>query len=274
MALCSRGKKSNLKTVIGYSKMSTVEANKTIALFMGYFCHENVYVQDWGRFRGEPDPISRKTTVFSKHETLAYEACDAPSHWNLPDVIDGYKTEFVEELLFHSSWDWLMPVIRKINGLGKEYSLAIFKNYVSCTVEKGGKFYKDFSYSHAEYITAEQDDITAVFKLVVHFVEWYNEHIKSSKNRMNSKLTMPTGTRLKCKADRLTTTGVETGKEYTFVEYDKRNVPVNDYSATMTWYPSRPIWTPEAYEAIQEKFMMVKLEGVEESQWLKDFEVV
>jgi hypothetical protein len=86
-----------------------------------------------------------------------------------------------EQLCFHLSWDWIMPVIRKINGLGKEYQLAIFKNYVSCTVEKGGKFYKDFSFSHAEYITGEQDDITAAFKLVVRFVEWYNVNVKAKE---------------------------------------------------------------------------------------------
>lgn len=91
---------------------------------------------------------------------------------------------------------------------------------------------------------------------------------------MNTNLNMPKGTRLKCKVEHLTTKGVETGKEYTFVEYDERNVPKNDYSATMTWYPSKPIWTPEQYEDIKAKFMMVKLEGVADSQWLKDFDII
>jgi hypothetical protein len=76
---------------------------------------------------------------------------------------------------FHESWDWLMPVIRKINGMGKGYQFTIFKTYVSCTVERGGKFYKDFSFSHAEYITEEQSDITAAYNLVVKFIEWYNQ---------------------------------------------------------------------------------------------------
>ena len=80
---------------------------------------------------------------------------------------------FTLVLKHHESWDWLMPVIRKINSLGKEVQFAIFKSYVSCTVEKGGKFYKDFSFSHAEYITSEQTDIQAAFKLVVKFIRWY-----------------------------------------------------------------------------------------------------
>lgn len=81
------------------------------------------------------------------------------------------------EMKFHDSWDWTMPVAEKINSMGKAFSLAVFKNYVSLTVEKGGKFYKDFSYSHAEYITAEQTGKIAMFKLLVSFIKWQNEQV-------------------------------------------------------------------------------------------------
>lgn len=79
------------------------------------------------------------------------------------------------EIKFHDSWDWTMPVVNKINDMGKAFSLAIFKNYISLTVEKGGKFYKDFHFSHAEYITNEQTAKQAIFKLLVKFIKWYNE---------------------------------------------------------------------------------------------------
>jgi hypothetical protein len=82
-----------------------------------------------------------------------------------------------DALFYESSWDNIMPVIRKINNLDKATQFAIFKTYASCTVEKGGKFYKDFSFSHAEYITPEQTDIEACWKLVVKFISWYNENI-------------------------------------------------------------------------------------------------
>lgn len=88
--------------------------------------------------------------------------------WELPHL------DFFSAIFFYDvSWDWLMPAIRKINSLGKEFQFSIFKTYVSCTVEKGGKFYKDFSFSHAEYITSEQTDIEAAYKLVVKFIRWY-----------------------------------------------------------------------------------------------------
>ena len=92
----------------------------------------------------------------------------------------------ITNLNYHDSWDWIMPVATKINGLGKEYSLAIFKNYVSLTVEKGGKVYKDFSFAHAEYITTEQTGKEAIFKLIVKFIKWYNENILA-KNLVESK---------------------------------------------------------------------------------------
>jgi hypothetical protein len=81
-------------------------------------------------------------------------------------------------IAYRTSWDWLMPVVDKVNSMGKEFSCAIFKNYVSLTVEKGGnKFYKDFSFSHAEYITSEQTGKEAMFKLLVKFVEWHNSNV-------------------------------------------------------------------------------------------------
>lgn len=106
--------------------------------------------------------------------------CEA---WDMPTMAG---LQYV--LYYDSSWDWLMPVIRKINGLGKEYQFTIFKTYVSCTVEKGGKFYKDFSFSHAEYITNEQSDIQAAFNLVIKFIEWYNQ-INNEINNENQNKT-------------------------------------------------------------------------------------
>lgn len=85
------------------------------------------------------------------------------------------------------------------------------------------------------------------------------------KNLMNLKQ----GSSLICVSN--PTEGVELNNVYTFLAYDESNIPKNDYSATMTWYPSKPIWTPENYEDIRFKFMMAKLHGVEKPVWLKDF---
>ena len=99
---------------------------------------------------------------------------------NFPDGTwhDGHVGHCAKRgLRFHESWDWLFPVITKINGLGKEYSFAIFKTYVSLTVEKGGKFYKDFSFAFSEYVTSEQTTLEAAFKMVVRYIKWHEENI-------------------------------------------------------------------------------------------------
>lgn len=112
------------------------------------------------------------------------------SHWFNPEGLpSGVDIQMVKIGVFNysNSWDWLMPVIQKINGLGKEYQFTIFKTYISCTVEKGGKFYKDFSFSHAEYITEEQSAIQAAFNLVIRFIEWYNQINKQINNETKDK---------------------------------------------------------------------------------------
>lgn len=93
-----------------------------------------------------------------------------PYPYSMSDGHGGY-----EALKYEKSWDWMWPVIDKINGLGKEYSFATFKTYASCTVEKGGKVFKDFNFAHAEYITATQTSQEAVYKLLVKFIKWENE---------------------------------------------------------------------------------------------------
>lgn len=89
-----------------------------------------------------------------------------------------------------------------------------------------------------------------------------------------NKMQMPIGTKLRCKEVPFPKTGVEVGKEYSFAGYDETQIPLNKQNAVMTWYPDGPIWTPEEYEHIREKFMMVRLEGVEKPQWLHQFDVI
>jgi len=88
----------------------------------------------------------------------------------------GNSLEMDTTLKYHTSWDLLFTVIDKINGLGKEYSFAIFKTYLALSVEKGGKVYKDFAFAHSEYITSEQTGKEAAFKLIVKYIKWHNEN--------------------------------------------------------------------------------------------------
>lgn len=76
------------------------------------------------------------------------------------------------QLKYDSSWDWLIPVVEKIESLN--YSTAI--NY---------KFGIDLSYQivicqgdYFEFIQQAKEKITAVYKGVIEFIKWYNTQSK------------------------------------------------------------------------------------------------
>jgi hypothetical protein len=82
------------------------------------------------------------------------------------------KTKRFEGLDYHESWDLMMPIVDIINSKGKEYSFVIFKNYISLTIEKDSKFFKDFRFAYSEYITQDQTGKEACFKLLVKYTLW------------------------------------------------------------------------------------------------------
>ena len=88
---------------------------------------------------------------------------------------------------------------------------------------------------------------------------------------MNELMNLTKGMWLVCLDDSIN--GIETNRPYLFLGYHDAIIPKNDLHATMSWYPSRPIWTPEEYEVIKFKFMMVNLEGLSKPVSLKYFQV-
>lgn len=69
---------------------------------------------------------------------------------------EGMTSSFGEdELEYHSSWDWLMPVVRKINESG----------YPMCGTLLAQKVYQSCGIAQVEL----------VYKSVVEFIKWYNE---------------------------------------------------------------------------------------------------
>src|SRR6188768_657987 len=78
-----------------------------------------------------------------------------------PYVGNSGETEmFGEEMEFHRRWDWLMPVVEKIEHEG--FPVDIWKN---CCLIRGvaGSASK-----------VEGSKINAVYSAVVEFIKWYN----------------------------------------------------------------------------------------------------
>jgi hypothetical protein len=71
------------------------------------------------------------------------------------------QSYYAHELQYHQSWDWLMPVVEKIDDI-EEY-LYVIINKKTCVVQ---------------YVTkthTKDRKIDAVYAAVVEFIKWYNQ---------------------------------------------------------------------------------------------------
>ena len=80
--------------------------------------------------------------------------------------------EFYEakELKYHSSWDWLMPVVYSIFNNKKSKILLLLEGKESIVPY--------INASHSIRMHLLNADIAGVYEGVVSFIEWYNKHHK------------------------------------------------------------------------------------------------
>lgn len=127
--------------------MTIQESNKLIAEFMGWT---------------EESPYS--------------DVPDAAKRWFCPYEFPHYKKAMTTNgLEFHNSWDWLMPVIEKIERsylCEQEYANQVVILLNTCSIEPsnyanpiGQKMIESFGETKLE----------ATYKAVVEFIQWYNE---------------------------------------------------------------------------------------------------
>ena len=74
------------------------------------------------------------------------------------------KGKYETELKYHSSWDWLMPVVEKIETLNNSCTLVIIEDE-RCHIDTQNGFELD---------SVGCTKIEATYNAVVRFIEWYN----------------------------------------------------------------------------------------------------
>lgn len=83
------------------------------------------------------------------------------------------------EMMYNESWDWMMPVLKKIRGLGS----------VDVVLSVGGKFVISWDDGTA-YFKADVPDgdsnICYVWKGVVSFIKWYNRSYSADGGVLNN----------------------------------------------------------------------------------------
>ena len=67
----------------------------------------------------------------------------------------------LDMLQYDSSWDWLMPVCKKLDRLSEDGIIEHTRNY-------------EFWCDKLDDTVTRNYDIMPVFKIVVEFIEWYN----------------------------------------------------------------------------------------------------
>lgn len=129
--------------------METIEGNKLIGEFMGY-----TYGNISGWVHGS------RIGFYKKDDT-------------------GNIVEFYNEnnLKYNSSWDWLMPVVEKINTVcierGGELSNHSRDQEELSDPLDNPKHWKSWSYHYIHLSTKRE----SVWNDVVEFIEWYNKEI-------------------------------------------------------------------------------------------------
>ena len=126
-----------------------IEGNKLIAEFMNGIYSENANAWGFGNAR-----IEHKTKIIQgkKYENLVWA-----ERWEV-------------ELKYHSSWDWLIPVVEKIESLNNYTRIETPINkkelrQTYCNID--GK---------EEFKTYSKSKIEALWLAVVEFIKWYNEN--------------------------------------------------------------------------------------------------
>ncbi len=132
--------------------MDIIESNKLIAEFMGLHKFGN-----------------KKTSDTYHHDLPDYRFLDKklvnPAHHYTP-----------KQMKYHTSWDWLMPVVDRIETFnfkvdGVTTSADVHIVYGDCRIvdEDGGGLFEFCSHS-----TDSGDKLQATYDSVVKFIEWYN----------------------------------------------------------------------------------------------------
>ena len=72
-----------------------------------------------------------------------------------------------DSMVFHSNWDWLMPVVEEILNFDNQADAE--------TIELDG--YDDLQILHTSIFCYKEE----VYKRVVKFIEWYNKNIRTDQ---------------------------------------------------------------------------------------------
>lgn len=110
-------------------------------------------------------------------EFMGYQVVDKPkvvegeNFFQYLDEKTNKYTYCASLLMYNYNWDWLMPVVEKIESMqSEEYSTLIEGR--SCLIETPDILFEGTG----------KNKLEATYKAVVQFIEWWNEQNTAKKN--------------------------------------------------------------------------------------------
>lgn len=128
-----------------------IEGNKLIAEFMEYKHSDILYDEE------------NEEYFFDTDHLVCVEDIEV---WE-SSVDDWTSTLSPEQMLFHSSWDWLMPVVEKIE---KNFwvTTTTRRGYSAVSIHQPQRAYEKIARVDSE------NKLEATWTAIVEFIKWYN----------------------------------------------------------------------------------------------------
>ena len=99
----------------------------------------------------------------------------------------GFNQYGINQLKYHLSWDWLMPVIEKIESVwvGHTQPRVMIEGTYCQIADSGGYFAKNSKLNKDNQLGGEcypnkYTKIENTYRMVIKFIEWHNNYLKTN----------------------------------------------------------------------------------------------
>ena len=107
---------------------------------------------------------------------------DCKSYWRKLDADNLPMAEYIKDgLRYHSSWDWLMPVVEKIEKSGCIVEMSLSLGGFCRIVWIGRKGEGATSFNNQD-----NNLLNCTFQTVIEFIEYFNQHPINQKTDENN----------------------------------------------------------------------------------------
>lgn len=111
------------------------------------------------------------------YKKAAHSHCFKKAPSGIPSWSDNYLT--IGDLQYNTSWDWLMPVVEKIESIWDDFHgyFGVHISSNSCCIQ-GTKLNTTIENPHYAYFNEVVADtkIQATWQAVTGFIQWYNNN--------------------------------------------------------------------------------------------------